>query len=538
MPSSEVESSSEETSSEDNNSSSEDPDIPTDGYTIYFQDSGWWQNGGAGVGYVLTDNPSVVIDETNFGTAAKHVLTNDFLKCNYWAIELDETAPQYIVFTRIGTAGGNQPVRYWGGKTCAVDLTARGENDCYTILDTLEDLVNPVAGVWKVYNPSEDLTEPPASDPIDVYFKAPTTWGNTINAYVWSTLYSGYTLAGWPGTAMESVSEGLYKISYDVTIYNNIIFNDGTNQTADLASPTDPNMACYVYGKGWLETNTTEEPGAGDTPVASGWYIVGTGSFVHGGEWNVSGGIQMTVNPSYTGVGTEYMALDTAFSAGDIWKLCSTDNEWISNGWETESGALFNGDMSLVSDGYGGNNVGVNKTGLYDIYYKVYGDGTYSCWISEAKAGDVPNPPTPEEPTEPSDPSVDPTPEEPTEPSDPSVDPTPEQPTEPSTGAAKLYLVPNSNWKVDNARFATYFFGNGEIWVDMTDADGDGIYECEVPAGFENVIFCRMSCDNLANNWNNKWNQTEDLKVPTDGTNCYTVKEGTWDNGGGTWSTL
>ena len=46
-----------------------------------------------------------------------------------------------------------------------------------------------------------------------------------------------------------------------------------------------------------------------------------------------------------------------------------------------------------------------------------------------------------------------------------------------------------------------------------------------------------MSPTAAANNWNNKWNQTADLEVPTDGTNLYTVKEGTWDNGGGTWST-
>ena len=33
----------------------------------------------------------------------------------------------------------------------------------------------------------------------------------------------------------------------------------------------------------------------------------------------------------------------------------------------------------------------------------------------------------------------------------------------------KLYLTPNSNWKIDNARFAAYFFGsNGDIWTDMT----------------------------------------------------------------------
>ena len=49
-------------------------------------------------------------------------------------------------------------------------------------------------------------------------------------------------------------------------------------------------------------------------------------------------------------------------------------------------------------------------------------------------------------------------------------------------------------------------------------------------------MFCRMNPGATANNWTNKWNQTADLKVPTDGTNLYTVKEGTWDNGGGTWS--
>ncbi len=107
----------------------------------------------------------------------------------------------------------------------------------------------------------------------------------------------------------------------------------------------------------------------------------------------------------------------------------------------------------------------------------------------------------------------------------------------PVESAGKLYLIPNANWKIDNARFAAYFFGNGERWLDMTDTDSDGVYECEIPEGYPSVIFCRMNPNATANNWNNKWNQTADLTVPTDGTNCYTVKEDTWDKGGGTWST-
>ncbi len=112
---------------------------------------------------------------------------------------------------------------------------------------------------------------------------------------------------------------------------------------------------------------------------------------------------------------------------------------------------------------------------------------------------------------------------------------------EPEVTANMLYLKPNSNWKVDNARFAAYFFGGtpGEKWVSMTDSDADGIYEVNIPEGYDygcSVIFCRMNPNTTANNWNNKWNQTSDLTAPTDGKNLYTVKEGTWDKGGGTWS--
>ena len=104
---------------------------------------------------------------------------------------------------------------------------------------------------------------------------------------------------------------------------------------------------------------------------------------------------------------------------------------------------------------------------------------------------------------------------------------------------AKLYLTPNANWKQSNARFAVYFYGNGETWVSMTKVAGEtDLYEVTIPTDkkYPNVIFCRMNPSAAANNWTNKWNQTEDLTIPTDGKNHYTVKENTWDKGGGTWS--
>ena len=100
------------------------------------------------------------------------------------------------------------------------------------------------------------------------------------------------------------------------------------------------------------------------------------------------------------------------------------------------------------------------------------------------------------------------------------------------TDGTKLYLKPNNNWKIDNARFAAYFFGgDGELWVSMTDADNDGVYEATCSGTRGNVIFCRMNPANQENNWNNKWNQTADLTW--DGTkNQYNVPDGSWDGAG------
>lgn len=102
-----------------------------------------------------------------------------------------------------------------------------------------------------------------------------------------------------------------------------------------------------------------------------------------------------------------------------------------------------------------------------------------------------------------------------------------------------LYLAPSSDWKQANARFAAYFFGNGETWVSMNKL-GDNLYGVAVPTEtvYPKVIFCRMNPDASANNWNNRWNQTGDLAIPTDGKNLFTVPNGKWDGATTTWSKI
>ena len=98
-----------------------------------------------------------------------------------------------------------------------------------------------------------------------------------------------------------------------------------------------------------------------------------------------------------------------------------------------------------------------------------------------------------------------------------------------------LYLTPNSNWKVDNARFAVYAFNSDSDnqWYSMIK-QSDGTYKVAIDPKYANVIFCRMNPNASANNWNNKWNQTGDLKSG-DGS-MFTVPNGAWNGSTAGWS--
>lgn len=108
-----------------------------------------------------------------------------------------------------------------------------------------------------------------------------------------------------------------------------------------------------------------------------------------------------------------------------------------------------------------------------------------------------------------------------------------------SLSAKEFYLVPNSNWLKDNARFAIYaYHGTGgdkvETWVGMTAVEGATVtYHATVDDAYTTLIFCRMKPDKPENNWDNKWNQTGDLKDWGDN-DCFTLTENSW--GEGTWS--
>lgn len=103
-----------------------------------------------------------------------------------------------------------------------------------------------------------------------------------------------------------------------------------------------------------------------------------------------------------------------------------------------------------------------------------------------------------------------------------------------------IFFQPNENWLKDDARFAAYFWNESgdNMWIDMDQVGSSNWYCCKTPEGFANIIFCRMDPSTKENLWDNKWNQSADLTVPTDNQILYTLEEGEWDNGKGSWSKL
>lgn len=99
-----------------------------------------------------------------------------------------------------------------------------------------------------------------------------------------------------------------------------------------------------------------------------------------------------------------------------------------------------------------------------------------------------------------------------------------------------VYLLPNGNWTQGNAWFAAYYFGNGDGWVKLTGPDANGYYKGTIPAGYSGLIFTRMNPSASALDWGSKWDQTVDLSTPITNNVYFAVKDGDWNNAGGTWA--
>ena len=100
-----------------------------------------------------------------------------------------------------------------------------------------------------------------------------------------------------------------------------------------------------------------------------------------------------------------------------------------------------------------------------------------------------------------------------------------------------IYFKPNTNWPNDNAKYAINAFGHdNDYWSDyMTPSCDPTIFQVEIPALYSDIIIARMNPAGTKD-WNGKWNQSGDLRIPA-GMNHLTQPSGTWNDFTTTWST-
>ena len=101
------------------------------------------------------------------------------------------------------------------------------------------------------------------------------------------------------------------------------------------------------------------------------------------------------------------------------------------------------------------------------------------------------------------------------------------------TGEGRVvYLQPNENWLADDAWFALYYFDYNDNYghVAMTDEDGDGVYEAQLPLQFPNFLFYRV--DSAAAEFDGEYvlNQTDCFEYAPE-YSCYVLEADSWELG-------
>ncbi|MBQ3543804.1 MAG: Ig-like domain-containing protein [Lachnospiraceae bacterium] len=118
------------------------------------------------------------------------------------------------------------------------DTSVATVNKSGVVTAVAEGTATITATTFNGYKATATVTVEPKEVPTlenGVYFEKPSGWGDTINVYMWSDSTGQKYMGAWPGTAIENLGDNLYGFSYKSDVSDmKIIFNDGSNQTANL----------------------------------------------------------------------------------------------------------------------------------------------------------------------------------------------------------------------------------------------------------------------------------------------------------------
>lgn len=195
-----------------------------------------------------------------------------------------------------------------------------------------------------------------------IYFKNNAGW-STVNLYAWNN--NGRSNGSWPGLAM-TYNEAIDLYTYELSpIYTNVIFNNGSEQTADLKTYEEVNTYIVNSGGsvsyGWYE-NGSIKPVEVVIPVLSDYYIRGT---MNG--WGTDNSLTKVDDNTYT------ITID--LTSGDNFKFATSDWSWEC---KTLTGSAASNFSNNAADN---NNLQCNVSGNY----------TFTLYVSSATADVVKN---------------------------------------------------------------------------------------------------------------------------------------------------
>lgn len=447
-----------------------------------------------------------------------------------WALILapqENVSPKLIVTTESGKQYTYQlsgEVTFTSGKVSTATITISDDSIYTAFTPTISDWVGDNDLQFGQSGSGDIEDDGGNTGSSDGFYFHPGVW-DADGAWFWAHIWSD-------GGASEDVAltdndgDGVYEIPVSAGM-TNILFcrmnpaftnipawdaeNGLWNQTEDYAIGVYPNNHFFIDAYGPDGAKTTGYWGTADGGNAGGNTGGNTGD---GGNTGSASGLGVVGGFAASSWGTDIplMSTDVAgltvaknitFNAGEGFKI-RTIGTWdeVNVGAKTISFAEAN-KYFAVEDNSASADICVVMAGNYDIYFNQSEMRVYLMTAGTPYTEAV------EQTTN-------------------GTELEPEQPD--STEQVIYFSVGNA---AAGSRYAAYFWNStSNVWASMTDSDGDNIYEVNIPVGYgENVIFCSMN--GVANSWNNKVNQTNDLIIPTDGKNLYTLS-GSWTNG--SWS--
>ena len=156
-----------------------------------------------------------------------------------------------------------------------------------------------------------------------VYFINTKKW-TKVNVYAWDPVNN----ASWPGAAATKEAEQIagydvYSFTANAGAHKNVIFNNGSAQTADLVWTAGK---YYVIDMGWLTKEEAEAKLA--TPIPDVWTVVGAKGLL-GTDWNLN---DANNNMTLQADGTyQLVKTDIVLAAGNYDYKAAKDHAWTTS---------------------------------------------------------------------------------------------------------------------------------------------------------------------------------------------------------------